>query len=239
MFDPSKIRVANLVNKIERPRLPRVVVPGVPHHITQRGNRKQKTFFTHSDYRLYKRLMKEWCSKLGVEIWAYCLRPNHAHLIMVPFSSPSLARAIGEAHRRYTLALNRRKGWRGYLWQGRFASFPMDEAHLRGATRYVLLNPVRAGLVSRADEWPYSSARAHIEGCDDDLANIQPMSERIGDWQDFLTFELKEAEADRFRAHQRTGRPMGSDEFVGRLEEVTGRRLRPCSPGRPKKKDEE
>jgi putative transposase len=216
------------------PRMPRVVVPGLPHHITQRGNRRQKTFFCKSDYGLYKRLMKEWCSKLEVEIWAYCLMPNHVHLIMKPNESTFLARAVGEAHRRYTLALNRRMGWRGYLWQGRFASFPMDGSHLQSATRYILLNPVRAGLVSRAEEWPHSSARAHLDGVEDDLANLEHLNRRIRDWNELLIGEQDEEVEKRLRAHQRTGRPLGSEEFILELEGVFGRRLRPGKPGRPK-----
>ena len=107
-------------------RLARVVAPGVPHHVTQRGNRRQETFFRPADYRLYRELMAEWCGRCGVEIWAYCLMPNHVHLIAVPQTADALQRAIGEAHRRYTRAINLREGWRGHLWQGRFASFPME-----------------------------------------------------------------------------------------------------------------
>jgi putative transposase len=130
-------------------RLARVVAPGLPHHVTQRGNRRQKTFFSPADYRLYRSLMAEWCGREGVEIWAYCLMPNHVHLIAVPEREDALQRAIGEAHRRYSRAVNLREGWRGHLWQGRFASFPMDQDHLLAAARYVELNPVRAGIRRR------------------------------------------------------------------------------------------
>jgi putative transposase len=80
-------------------RLARVVVPGMPHHVTQRGNRRQPTFFCQDDYRAYRELTAEWCKERGVELWAYCLMPNHVHLIAVPQSADSLRRAIGEAHR--------------------------------------------------------------------------------------------------------------------------------------------
>ena len=109
------------------PRLARVVVPGLPHHITQRGNRRQQTFSCDEDYRSYLELMGQWCSAHQVEIWAYCLMPNHVHLIAVPQSADGLRRAVGEAHRRYTRSVNFREGWRGHLWQGRFASFVLDE----------------------------------------------------------------------------------------------------------------
>ena len=104
-------------------RLARVVIPGMPHHVTQRGNRRQPTFFCEDDFGAYVELMGQWCKERGVEVWAYCLMPNHVHLIAVPQSEDSLRRAIGEAHRRYTRGVNFREGWRGHLWQGRFASF--------------------------------------------------------------------------------------------------------------------
>ena len=107
-------------------RLARVVAPGFPHHITQRGNRRQATFFEEEDYQAYRDFMAEWCGKCEVAVWAYCLMPNHVHLIVVPESLEGLRRAIGEAHRRYTCRINYREGWRGHLWQGRFASFVMD-----------------------------------------------------------------------------------------------------------------
>ena len=129
------------------PRLARVVIPGEPHHVTQRGNRRQETFFSDEDYEAYLDLMAEWCEREGVEVWAYCLMPNHVHLVAVPSSEDALRRGIAEAHRRYSRRINFREGWRGHLWQGRFASFPMDDAHLYLATRYVELNPVRARLV--------------------------------------------------------------------------------------------
>ena len=128
-------------------RLARVIAPGMPHHVTQRGNRRQQTFFGKEDYQHYLELISRFCRAEQVAIWAYRLMPNHVHLIVVPQSAESLRRAIGEAHRRYTRRINFREGWRGHLWQGRFASFVMDEDHLLTAARYVELNPVRAGLV--------------------------------------------------------------------------------------------
>lgn len=107
-------------------RLARVVVPGLPHHITQRGNRRQETFFCVEDYQEYLALIGEWYRACAVEVWAYCLMPNHVHLIAVPESADGLRRAIGEAHRRYTRRMNFREGWRGHLWQGRFASWVCD-----------------------------------------------------------------------------------------------------------------
>ncbi len=164
-------------------RLARVVAPGLPHHVTQRGNRRQEVFFSDADYAAYKALVAEHCRGAGVAVWAYCLMPNHVHLILVPSDEDGLRAALGEAHRRYTRRVNVREGWRGYLWQGRFASFVMDERHLLAAARYVELNPVRARLVKTARQWRWSSARAHLKGEDDGLVAVAPLLEIVGDWK--------------------------------------------------------
>ncbi len=216
-------------------RLARLVIPGLPHHVTQRGNRRQQTFFNDGDYAAYLELMAEWCREEGVEIWSYCLMPNHVHLIAVPKTEDGLRRAIGEAHRRYTRRINFREKWRGYLWQGRFASFIMDEPYLLAAARYVELNPVRAKLVDRAREWPWSSAKAHLSGRDDRLVKVAPLLAMVGDWKAFLRSALPEEELRDLREHGRTGRPLGSSAFLDRLESLVGRVLKPQKPG-PKPK---
>jgi len=216
-------------------RLARLVIPGLPHHVTQRGNRRQQTFFCDEDYGAYVELMADWCGERGVEIWAYCLMPNHVHLIAVPQSEDGLARAIGEAHRRYTRRINFREKWRGYLWQGRFCSFIMDEPHLLAAARYVELNPVRAGLVVDAADWPFSSAKAHLSHRDDRLVHVAPMLEMVANWRGLLDSAIPEEELRDLREHGRTGYPLGSTTFVDRLEQTSGRVLRPRKPGRPPK----
>lgn len=212
-------------------RLSRVVAPGFPHHVTQRGNRRQETFFGEADYRLYLSLTAEWCARCGVAVWAYCLMPNHVHLIAVPRTEDGLRRAFGEAHRRYSLAVNTRMEWRGHLWQGRFASFPMDEAHLLMAARYVELNPVRARIVSRPDDYTWSSAPAHLAARDDELVRVAPLLEMVGDWDAFLKEGLGNDEAEALRRHERTGWPLGEEAFVESLETRLGRALHPAKPG--------
>ncbi len=207
----------------------------MPHHITQRGNRRQQTFFNNGDYAAYLELMADWCREEGVEIWGYCLMPNHAHLIAVPSSEDGLRWAIGEAHRRYTRRINFREKWRGYLWQGRFASFVMDDPYLLAAARYVELNPVRAGLVPSAGDWPWSSARAHLAGRDDQLVRVAPLLAMIPDWSAFLASAVPEEQIRDIRRHGRTGRPLGDENFVARLEETAGRALKPQKRG-PKPK---
>ena len=218
-------------------RLARVVAPGVPHHVTQRGNRRLETFFSDDDYRAYRALLAEHCAAAGVACWAYCLMPNHVHLILVPPDEDGLRRALGEAHRRYTRRINQREDWRGHLWQERFHSFPMDETWLLAAARYVELNPVRAGLVKRARQWRWSSARAHLEGRDDELAAAAPLLELAPDWRGHLAEGLEAERLDRLRLHARTGRPLGTARFVENLEHHFGRPLAPRKRGpAPKRK---
>jgi len=218
-------------------RIARIVAPGYPHHITQRGNRRQATFFCDDDYRSYISLMSEWCGKLNVEIWSYCLMPNHIHLIAVPASEGGLRRAVGEAHRRYTRLINFREGWCGHLWQGRFSSFVMDEDYLIAAARYIELNPVRAGLCADAGEYAWSSAAAHLCGSDDELVKVEPLLGLVDDWKGLLSGEIVEKQAEEIRSHEKTGRPLGSTSFIGRLEKQLDRVLHKMKPG-PKRKEE-
>jgi putative transposase len=212
-----------------------VVAAGIPHHVTQRGNRRQQVFFGDDDYATYRGLLAEGCRAAGVAVWAYCLMPNHVHLILTPSDEDGLRAALGETHRRYTRHVNRREGWRGYLWQGRFASSPMDEAYLLACARYVELNPVRAKLVRRARDWRWSSARAHLAGQDDELVRARPLLALASDWAGFLAEGLDAADHEAIRAGERTGRPLGSARFVARLEKRLDRPLARQKPG-PKPK---
>ena len=141
-------------------RLPRMVLPGVPHHVTQRGNRRERTFFEDGDYALYLDLLADGAERNGVEVWSYCLMPNHVHIIAVPRDGDALGRTFRHVHRHYTGYINTRLRVTGHLWQGRFSSVAMDEPHLHAAMRYVALNPVRARLVARSEDWRWSSVSA-------------------------------------------------------------------------------
>lgn len=210
-------------------RIARLVVPGLAHHVTQRGNRRQPTFFRPLDYKVYCDLLSEHCEREQVSIWTYCLLPNHVHLVAVPADPGGLRRALSVAHRRYTAMINRREGWKGCLWQGRFASFPMDDRHLHAAARYVLLNPVRAALCSRAEDWPYSSVKAHLAGASDGLVDVTGLGSRIHDWEELLQGSPTWSERSRIRRHENSGFPLGEDDFLGEIEELTGRSLLPPS----------
>ena len=215
-------------------RIARVVIPGIPHHITQRGNRRMQTFFSEDDYQEYIALMTDACCRYEVDVWAYCLMPNHVHIIAVPLETRSFRHAIGEAHRRYTRRINFREKWRGHLWQERFASYPMSEHHLLAASRYVELNPVRAGLAKEPWSYKWSSAAPHIECCGNGFVRVEPLLELMPDWRSFLEEDITKEEMERFRFHERTGRPLGDEAFTQRLEQMTCRLLRRRKPG-PKK----
>ncbi len=214
-------------------------MPGVPHHVTQRGNRRMDVFFTDKDRQNYLDLLREFGDKHGVTYWGYCLMTNHVHLIAVPRSEESLALGIGWAHKAYTRAINFRENWRGYLWQGRFFSCPLDEAHAQQALRYVELNPVRAGLVARAEDWAWSSARGHVSGRPDGLIERPPFLDDAKAWRAMLAQGTPAEEADTLRRYVQTGRPLGSPGFVERIEDALGRLLRRRKPGpKPRAKPE-
>jgi putative transposase len=192
-----------------------------------------RTFFGPDDYGRYLRELGIQARRWGLQIWAYCLMPNHVHLIVVPASEEGLRLPLGEAHRRYSWVTNRRHGWRGHLWQERFRSFPMDAVHLLLAVRYVLLNPVRAGLVRAAADWPHSSVAAHLGVGDDPVVDPRPLASRISDWRGYLQPSPMDA-GEILRRHSRSGLPLGSDSFVEGLERLLERSLRPPRLGRPR-----
>jgi putative transposase len=222
-------------------RLARVVAVGEPHHLTQRGNNRQATFFDDHDRRAYCRLLATHGARHGIRVLGYCLMTNHVHLVAVPEQADSFARGLGRAHYHYTRALHERWGGNGHLWQNRFFSCPLDREHLWTALRYVDLNAVRAGLVEDALEYEWSSARGHVEGRDPlGLLDRELWEEACGreDWREVLgwTRDEEAAEAAALRRATRTGRPLGSARFVKRLEAVFGRKLDGKRTGRPKKK---
>jgi putative transposase len=213
------------------PRFARLVVPGYPHHVTQRGARRQQTFFSDDDYTAYLALLDQQLPKADSEILAYCLMPNHVHFIVVPHRRNSLATLLQRTHARYARRVNKRNDWRGHLWQERFHSFVMDEDHLLAAGRYVELNPVRAGLSVRADEWPWSSVHFHLGRTFDPLIQSGGMSSYVADWASYLDESSLDDRFDDLRRCTRNGRPAGSRHFIEDLEFATGRRLIRRKPG--------
>lgn len=199
-------------------RQPRLVVAGVPHHVTHRGNRRGAIFLERGDQDLYCSLMRLLATRFGVQVWAYCLMPNHVHLLLVPPDTASLAIVINRAHSRYARIVNQRHDWTGHLFANRFYSSPLDETHLWYAAKYIELNPVRGGLVTRADQFPWSSAPAHIRGQPDPLLSPhRPFPGPVEDWGTWLASGLPDAAVERIRQNTRTGRPTGDSTFVDPL----------------------
>ncbi len=219
-------------------RLARLVVPGLPHHVTQRGNGRTRTFFDDDDYRLYRDLLAEHCRAADVEVWAWCLMPNHVHLVLVPADADGLRRALAATHRRYAGIIHARRKRTGHFWQGRFGSVVMDEEHLAAAVRYVSLNPVRARLVDRAQDWRWSSVRAHLSGRNDGLTTLAPVLERFAPFRAFLEQPPDGEAVGRLRAAATIGRPLGSEAFIARLEKRSRRTLRPAKRGPKPRHDE-
>ena len=213
-------------------RLARIVAPGLPHHVTARGNRREPIFFEDGDQAIYLDLLGEQMRKADVEVWAYCLMPNHVHLILRPANAEGLANAIGAAHRRWANFVNARGRWTGHLFDGRFASAAMDEDHLMAAIRYVALNPVRARLTARAEDWPWSSVRAHLAGEDDVLVTVAPVLSRAPDFAALLQTGADDPAFASLRAAETTGRALGTVDFVADLERRLGRPIARRAPGR-------
>jgi putative transposase len=206
-------------------RLARVVVPGLPHHVTQRGNGRARVFFSDADYALYRDLLAAACREAKVAVWAWVLMPNHVHLILVPADADGLRRALARVHRRYAGVVHARRKRSGHFWQGRFGSVVMDEEHLAAAFRYVSLNPVRARLVKRAQDWRWSSARAHLGLAEDGVTDVRPALSRFPRFADLLD-ETADAEAlDLLRQAESVGRPLGSPAFLARIEKRLSRPL--------------
>jgi putative transposase len=210
----------------------RVMQANIP---AQRGNRRERIFFNDEDYALYRDWLAESCAKFGVEVWAYCLMPNHVHLILTPADPAGLGLAMSRAHRLYAGFVNARARQTGHLFQGRFGSVPMDEEHLIAAVRYVALNPVRARLVAKARDWPHSSARAHLKGTDDGLVRVRPVLDRVARFADLLETQADDPAFAALRRSELIGRPLGSAIFAQRAEALLGRTLAPAKRG-PKPK---
>lgn len=212
-------------------RLPRVIAVGHPHHVLQRGTRCQNVFFSDRDKEKYLEILSLQAELFELEIWAYCLMDNHVHLIVMPRKEDSLTSAISETHRLYTRMINFREKWRGYLWQGRFKSNPMDECYLYGALRYVERNPVRAKIVEKAEYYPWSSAKAHVAGEKGRVLSSFYLLDEISDWADFLSQGDDQKELTLFRCNSETGRPLGPEKYLRKLEAQLGRILVKRKPG--------
>ena len=206
-------------------------MPGAPHHVLQRGNPGQRIFATDQDYKEYLQLVAEGCEEAKVKIVAYCLLPKQVQMILVPTSAKALRQALGEAHRRFTRAVNMRRSREGGLFRSRFSSFPMDKESLSLCARYVETAPARAKVTPKVKEWRWSSAGAHLKGKNDGTVDVKPVLDEAKDWKTALATPFTSAELKSIGASEHTGRPLGSAAFVKSLEKKLGRTLARQRPG--------
>ena len=207
-------------------RVARIVVPGYPHHVTQRGNRRADVFFDDDDRGFYLATLREYGARYGLDIWSYCLMTNHVHLVALPGRPGSLSDRVGGAHRRYTEYFHRRYRRSGHLWQNRFYSCALDRIHLLVALAYVDQNPVRAAMVDRASDYVWSSARAHVAHVDPSgLLDLAMWGEidRAKEWAEVLEVVAANEQVAALRSATNTGRPWGEEKFLLQLSSETGR----------------
>jgi len=224
------------------PRIARAVFSGVPHHITQRGNRREDVFFNEADRAAYLAWLSEYCAKYKVRVLAYCLMTNHIHVVAVPEADASLERVFRPLHTRYAQRVNRAKHWKGHVWQGRFFSSALDEPYLWAAIRYVERNPVRVGMVRRAENYAWSSASPHC-GLKEDPVLTKDREwlnqvKSVGDWSKWLAEGDRAEQLEVLRRHVERGLPCGAEAFIRRLERRAGQLLRARPRARPKKGEE-
>jgi putative transposase len=218
------------------PRIARIVAPGYPHHITQRGNNRAPVFFEDEDRQTYLKLLAGYTQKHQVQVWAYCLMSNHIHLLAVPATETSLSRGIGMTNQMYTQYLNHKMQQSGRIWQNRFFSCVLEnEQYLWAVARYIERNPVKAGLAASAEEYQWSSAKAHVLGTHDPLlpADSWLSTNDRNAYKEFIHMENEETD-NAIRRATNSGRPFGSESFVGRLERELNQVLKPKKPGRPR-----
>lgn len=222
------------------PRIARIVAVGLPHHITQRGNYQQNIFLDDNDRKQYLRWIQEYSNRYNLSILAYCLMQNHVHFIGIPYKEKSLAKTFNTTHMRYSQYFNKKIKAKGHLWQGRFYSCVLDEPHLIAATKYIETNPVRAKIVEKPWQWRWSSASAHINREKEGLIKLGDLFKIIDmssdSWREYIDSKEDIKTLDGIRKNTLTGRPLGTIEFIEKLEKRFGRRLLALPRGRPKKK---
>jgi putative transposase len=217
-------------------RLARSTVSGYAHQVTQQGNYGQTVFEEAADFRRYLALAGECADRYGLEIWAYCLMQNHVHFVCVPKAAGALALGFNTLHMRYSQYFHAKKRVAGHLWRSRFLSCMLDDRSVFEEVRYIENNPVRAGLVECAEDYPWSSARHHVLGADDPvLRDACFLTNEIRDWRSYLGGQADAPVLDRTWRSLKTGRPAGDADWVHKLEEIMGRRLAAMPRGRPRK----
>ena len=219
------------------PRIARAVAASFPHHVVQRGNNKEAVFFDEEDRVKYIHLIGKYSDKWNPPVLAYCLMTNHVHLLVKPRENLSLYKMMQGVTLCYTQYVNRRYGRTGRLWESRYHSCIVDkDSYLWAVARYIETNPVRAGIVKKAEDYAYSSARYHIIGGTDDVLAEELFEEtQRKDYRAFIRSILSEKDMNVIRYHTKTGRPLGDERFAEKMERKMGRKFSRKLPGRPRK----
>ncbi len=221
------------------PRLARTVFANMPHHITQRGNRREDVFFDDEDRQFYLTLLGEYAAKFGVEVAAYCLMTNHVHLVLIPSTEEGLQQVLKPLHMRYAQHLNRVREQQGHVWQGRYYSSVLDGDYFRSCLRYVERNPVRARMVRKAENYEWSSARGHCDLVRDKLLKAKPRwradLDHVTHWSSFLAEPDTDEALLILRRNTMMNLPCGGEKFIKKIEKVAGRNLHYKPQGRPRK----
>lgn len=207
---------------------------GAPHHVTQRGNHREPVFFAPGDQAAYLGLLRDYAALHNVDVVAYCLMTNHVHHVVIPSTAEALHRVFKSVHGRYAQRVNRIRSLKGHLWQGRYNSSVLDQNYFVNAVRYVELNPVRARMVRRAEDYDWSSAATHCGLRNDfvvDCSKRQPLLAATADWSDWLAQGVDDRSLAALRRTCKQNLPCGGDEFIGKLEQLTGRQLGLCAHG--------
>ncbi|MDP1635053.1 MAG: transposase [Gallionellaceae bacterium] len=229
------------------PRRARISLGGVPLHIIQRGNNRQACFFTDDDYRFYLDHLSQCAQHAGCAVHAYVLMTNHVHLLLTPRESGASGRLMKLLGQRYVQHVNRLYRRSGTLWEGRFRScIVQDEAYLLGCSRYIELNPVRAGMVAHPAEYPWSSYRANAQGEANGLVEAHPLYTALGRqtqqrqtaYRDLFHQEFEPGFADEIRRATNGNFALGSERFLAEVTAALGCRAIPGKSGRPRKRIE-
>lgn len=223
-------------------RLPRLTVPGYPHHIIQRGNNRQAIFLDEQDFTAMHALLAESARKFGVAVHAYVLMDNHFHLLATPTTTEALPLMMQAVGRSYVRSFNRRHGRTGTLWEGRYrATLIQSERYLLACMAYIDLNPVRAGMVAQAQDWPWSGAACALGLRQDGLITPHALYWALGNtpfareaaYAALIDTGIATAQQSALTDATLHGWALGDAQFVDELQKKSARRLRPARPGRP------